>query len=293
MAHDAGPVGRKRPHRSKAEHLTVVPARGVDRVWMGRIRSLLYVGRRPVPIGNARSLTKEELALRTRLVTFDCAQTLVEVRWNPSQLALDSARAVGVYVDKVQALAEYQRLLSSRWPLFRELNLTRSREVCDAFWLRLTEDWATASGIAPGRVGDIYEEAERRLFGPDSEVFRLYDDVIPTLDALRDKGIRMAIISNWDVSLHRVVEMLGLSPYFELVIASLEEGVEKPEPEIFHLALRKLAASPDVSLHVGDQPVDDLQGARQVGMRGLLIDRTQPVSGRLVLNRLDHILNHL
>lgn len=246
-----------------------------------------------MPIGNARPLTKEELALRTRLITFDCAQTLVDVRWNPSQLAVDSARAVGVYVDKVQALAEYQRLLSSRWPLFRELNLTRSREVCDAFWLRLTEDWATASGIAPSRVGDIYDEAERRLFGPNSEVFRLYDDVIPTLDALREKGIRMAIISNWDVSLHRVVEMLGLSPYFELVIASLEEGVEKPEPEIFKLALRKLSASPDVSLHVGDQPVDDLQGARQVGMRGLLIDRNQPVSGRLVLNRLDHILDHL
>lgn len=237
--------------------------------------------------------TKEELALTTRLVTFDCAQTLVEVRWNPAQLALDSARAVGVHVDKAIALAEYQRLLSSRWPLFRELNLTRSREVCDAFWLRLTEDWAAGSGIAPGRVGDIYDEAERRLFGPNSDVFRLYDDVIPTLDALKERGVRMAVISNWDVSLHRVIEMHGLSDYFELVIASLEEGIEKPEPEIFHIALRKLGETPEVSLHVGDQPVDDLQGARQVGMRGLLIDRSQPVSGRLVLNRLDHVLNHL
>lgn len=236
---------------------------------------------------------EEELAVSTRLVTFDCAQTLVDVRWNPSRLAVDSAVAVGVDVDRSFAQAEYQRLLSSRWPLFRELNLTRSREICDAFWMRLTEDWAAAAGIPPEHVGPIYDEAERRLFGPDSEVFSLYDDVIPTLDALQAVGVRMAIISNWDVSLHRVVDMLGLTSYFDLVIASLEEGVEKPEPEIFHIALRRLGEAPEGNLHVGDQPVDDLQGARQVGMRGLLIDRTQAVSGRLVLNRLEHVLDHL
>lgn len=226
-----------------------------------------------------------------RYVTLDCAGTLVDVRWNPAQLAVVSAHTVGIRFRESEAAELYNQILTSRWPEFRELNLLRSRQVCDAFWMSITEDWAARLGIPPHKVPHIYHEAERRLFGFDSEIFRVFEDVQPTLEGLKERGIKLAVLSNWDVSLHRVLAMFGLSEYMEFAIASLEEGFEKPDPRIFALALEKFAAEPSEALHIGDHPMDDLHGARQAGMAALLVDRTQRVSGSVVMNRLDEVLN--
>lgn len=228
-----------------------------------------------------------------RAITFDCAQTLVDVRWRPAILAVESARALGLEFDGPSAAEEYNSLLSRRWSEFRALNQTRDAAVCDAFWHRLTADWVAACGLPQDRVDDLIGEAQRRLFGPKQEIFNLYDDVPETLATLRERGYRLAIVSNWDISLHRVVAMHGLTSYFETVIASLEEGVEKPDPLIFEIALRRLEVRASETLHVGDNAMDDLHGARSAGMRGLLIDRAQPKSGELVMNRLTDLLDRL
>lgn len=228
-----------------------------------------------------------------RVVTFDCAQTLVHVDWNPPRLAVDSAEAIGMPVDRLEAASHYHRLLTSGWGDFRRANLSRDPAVTDAYWRQLTEDWVTALGLSHEWVEPLITEAEARLFGPGSEVFRVYDDVAPTLDALRERGYRLGVVSNWDLSLHRVLAMFGLTSYFDTVTASLEEGVEKPDRQIFDLTLRRLRAEPAETLHIGDNPVDDLQGAREAGLKALLIDRNQPQSGRLVLADLRDLLERL
>lgn len=228
-----------------------------------------------------------------RVVTFDCAQTLVHVEWNPPILAVESAEAIGMPIDRLEAASLYHRLLTAGWDDFRRANLTRDAAATDAHWRQLTLDWVTALGLGEEWVDRLVEEADRRLFGPESTVFRVYDDVAPTLDVLRARGYRLAIVSNWDLSLHRVLAMFDLTPYFEAVTASLEEGVEKPDRQIFDLTLKRLGAHPQETLHVGDNPIDDLQGARQAGLRALLIDRNQPCSGPIVMADLRELLNRL
>jgi len=158
--------------------------------------------------------------------------------------------------------------------------------VCDAFWREMTDDWCSAVGIPTSASAELLDHANARLFGPEADLMRPFDDAEPALIVLREAGYRLAVISNWDVSLHKALRRFGLAPYFELAIASLEEGVEKPEATLFHLTLDRLGALPEEALHVGDDPVDDLTGARNAGMRGRLIDRTRADSESPFLARL-------
>ncbi len=211
--------------------------------------------------------------MRPQLVTFDCAQTLVRVDWHPSVIAVKSALRAGMAFDSQVAAEVYDRKLRSRWPEFMQLNLQRDEGVLADFWHRLTVDWMHEAGLPVDRSQQVVDQANELLFGKGSEVFTLYDDTLPCLDRLKAAGFRMAVISNWDNSLHRTLRMFDLTGYFELVLASLEEGVEKPDPGLFRIALERTGVKAEDVLHIGDNPVDDWQGAKSVGMRAMVIDR--------------------
>ncbi len=221
-----------------------------------------------------------------RAVTFDCAETLLGVDWRPAPLAVGCLDALGLAHDPVTAEAAYDAILRSRYPEFRELNRTRDEKTVDCFWRNLTEDWLEQIGLSQELAPAVGAEADRRIFGPETQVFELFDDVRPCLDRLRRDGYRLAVVSNWDISLHRSLREFGLYDYFDVVVASMEEGVEKPDPALFEVALGRMKVSADETLHVGDNPLDDLIGAKRAGMRCLLIDRSQPCSSKTVLNTL-------
>lgn len=178
-----------------------------------------------------------------------------------------------MHIERGEGVAVYERLLGTRWRDYQELNKTRDSAACTAWWRELTHDWLAKVGLPTSHTDALMEIADQRLYDPAQGYFTLYEDTVPALQRLREEGFKLAVISNWDVSLHRVLATLGLTPYFEYVFASLEEGVEKPEAELFHIALRSCGVAPTRALHVGDDPIDDLQGATGVGMRALLIDR--------------------
>jgi putative hydrolase of the HAD superfamily len=206
-------------------------------------------------------------------ISLDCAGTLIDVDWKPAVFAVDCAERAGVPLDRPTAESNYNRLLQSRWKHYRQLNQSRDEEVGDGFWRELTRDWMDQSGIGSEWFDAIMAEAWEGLYGTESRVFRLFDGVLPALQDLKERGYRLAALSNWDYSLHRVVRMLGLEPYLEVVVASLEEGVEKPEPGIFEVLMSRLGASPGQVAHVGDDPLDDVQGALNFGCRAVLLDR--------------------
>lgn len=92
------------------------------------------------------------------------------------------------------------------------------------------------------------------------------------LARLRDRGIARVVVSNWDVSLHGVLDDTGLAPLLDGVVTSAEAGVAKPDPAIFARALA-LAGSEDpaAALHVGDSAEHDVAGALAAGMRAALV----------------------
>ena len=78
-------------------------------------------------------------------------------------------------------------------------------------------------------------------------------------------GLRLAVVSNWDVALLGYLEGLGLARHFVTVVTSAEAGAPKPDPRIFELALERLRVPPSRALHVGDSEADEV-GARAAGM---------------------------
>lgn len=220
-------------------------------------------------------------------ISFDCAQTLIETNWVPEEMALIIARRIGWELDEPVAASTYRRIIGTRWPEFMQVNLERSEAACQAFWQSVTEEWVDRMGADRALVTPMMEVADEVLYGPETEIFRVYDDVVPSLESLQLAGFRLIVVSNWDNSLHRVLREFGLTRFFEFAIASLEEGVEKPAPGIFEVALNRLGLAAADVLHIGDNPIDDVQGARGVGMPALLLDRTPgAVPGSHVLTSL-------
>ena len=107
----------------------------------------------------------------------------------------------------------------------------------------------------------------------DSLAFRVFPDVPPALRALRARGVRLVVVSNWDWSLPEWLERAGLSKLVDGVVSSAVVGAAKPSPRIFRVALELAGAAPDEALHVGDSPARDVDGARAAGVRGVLIAR--------------------
>jgi putative hydrolase of the HAD superfamily len=107
----------------------------------------------------------------------------------------------------------------------------------------------------------------------DNLEFVLLPDAHATLDVLRDRGHRLAMVSNWDYTLPDELERLGVAHYFEVVAVSATLGMAKPEPGIFHYALQVLGVAANDAVHCGDHPEKDCRGARAAGIRAVLVDR--------------------
>jgi putative hydrolase of the HAD superfamily len=123
---------------------------------------------------------------------------------------------------------------------------------------------------ADGLAKDVL--AEMRAYHSKSNLWEVVPlEVRTALDALRGR-FRMSVISNANGTVRDKLERVGLAGYFETILDSHEEGVEKPDPAIFRRAMERLGASPDDSLYVGDMYHIDVVGARAAGMEAVLID---------------------
>ena len=222
-----------------------------------------------------------------KLVTFDCAGTMVGVpaNWTLGGFVADCARSIGLSPTEEEADL-YQGLYISRLSEFVRVNMARDSDLQKSFWQQLAIDWLDQTGRPRELLAPMQEAAEVLGFGPNSILFRLYDDVIPCLDRLSEMGIQLAVISNWDYSLHRVLKMFGIYDRFVVVKASLEEGVEKPDPRLFEMTLAEAGFSATETFHVGDDVVDDLNGAEGVGIRAVLINRSLTKTERPVIHTL-------
>lgn len=128
-------------------------------------------------------------------------------------------------------------------------------------------------------------EAMRPALGTDADAgaltgallaalrFRAYPDAPPALRELRARGLRLVVVSNWDVSLHERLAETGLTGLVDGAVASAELGHAKPDRAIFEHALALAGAAPEEALHAGDSPDADVRGALAAGLRAVLVAR--------------------
>lgn len=129
------------------------------------------------------------------------------------------------------------------------------------------------------------------LWETQEDSYTVYPDVLPALAALRQAGARLGIISNWDkLNLARVCKDLGIVSWFDVILPSAEAEADKPDPRIFAKALELAGVEAAIAVHVGDSYEADVQGARGVGMTGILVQREgDPTCNCPTVRRLDEL----
>ena len=128
--------------------------------------------------------------------------------------------------------------------------------------------------VAPGTTEldrDAFFEAAYAHFA-EAGVWDLYPEAAEVLKLLHER-FDLAVISNFDARLRMILEHLGVSQFFSHVFLSSEIGADKPDPEIYRRALQLSGAAPDKTLHVGDDPGRDWEGARSAGLAIFQLER--------------------
>ncbi|MCX6545318.1 MAG: HAD-IA family hydrolase [Acidobacteria bacterium] len=130
------------------------------------------------------------------------------------------------------------------------------------------------AGISPTAQSDA-ALAELKVFHDRENTWdALPIDVIPALRRLKGAGLQVVVVSNTNATLRLALARLGVDPLIDLVVASEEEGVEKPDPRLFRIALDRAGANTETTIHCGDLYEIDIVGARAAGLPAVLLDST-------------------
>jgi len=206
-----------------------------------------------------------------RAVFFDVGNTLIYPHPSVSVVCREILAQEG-HVHDLSAI-------ESLMPLVDEYYEDRYR-TDDTFWTdegETSQVWVGMYSLMCRRLG-IEDEAEhiaRRVYDAfgSAERWRAYDDVSRTLVRLRERGLKLGVISNWDRRLESLLEGMGFAASFDTTVSSADVGLHKPDPRIFELACKRLGVAPEEAAHVGDHHYADVLGASAAGLMAVLIDR--------------------
>lgn len=214
---------------------------------------------------------------RTRAILLDALGTLVELE--PPWVHLAVALGDGVPPDRLEAAVR------------AEMRYYRAH----------SDEGRDAGSLADlrQRCADVLSRELGRTVDVETLMaairFRAFPDAPPALARLRERGLTLVCVSNWDCSLPEVLERSGLRGALDAVVTSAAAGARKPEPSIFVRALELAGTTPGEAMHVGDTAAEDVEGARAAGIRALLLERNgRP--GRdeqATITSLDEIDDHL
>jgi putative hydrolase of the HAD superfamily len=202
-------------------------------------------------------------ARRVEAVLFDVDFTLAK----PGPLlGPEGYRAAG---ERHGLALEPERYAAARAAAVEDLEHHPELEHDEEIWIRFTEDIVRGMGGDGPRVREVAVAITSGWL--HSENFELYEDVLPVLAGLRRAGLAIGLVSNTSRDLTSFVRHFSLD--VDAWISSGVHGKVKPSPTIFLAALELLDVEAAAAVMVGDSPVDDVEGARALGMRAYLIDR--------------------
>jgi HAD superfamily hydrolase (TIGR01549 family) len=157
----------------------------------------------------------------------------------------------------------------ARLAAFDTLELHPELEHDEEVWVLFTERIIRGMGGDSERAYECAVEMTRAW--EHAHNFDLYDDVLPTLESLRSRGLRLGLVSNTARDLDAFVEHHALD--VDAALSSRAHGKVKPHESIFLAVLELLGVAPEDTAMVGDTPTDDVDGARALGISAFLLDR--------------------
>lgn len=214
-------------------------------------------------------------------VLFDAGDTLIRLTGSGEALLHRAGANLGADpLDLAETARVWQRIIdrsstAEELAKGRDLSNAQHREV----WLALYQ-LAGCEELAPGLSDELYS------LTVSAESWEAFPDTLPTLKAVRDRGLRVGIVSDTGFDLRPAMDLLGLSPYLDTVVLSFEYGVCKPEATVFLTACDRLDVRPERTLMVGDNPLTD-SGAVSAGLYVFLLPRPAKTGPR----GLGHVLS--
>jgi putative hydrolase of the HAD superfamily len=206
-------------------------------------------------------------------VFFDAGETLLYPHPSFAELFAEVLREEGHPIDP----ARVHDAVSITSPRFNELLRSSSAELWSTSPERSRALWDAVYRMFLDEVG--LRTGQDRLIAAlytrftDLASYRLHPDALPTLERLHTTSLTLGLISNFEEWLEQLLQELEVRHFFDVTVISGVEGVEKPDPRIFEVALERAGARADRSVYVGDNPEFDIEAAQQVGMIPVLIDR--------------------
>ncbi len=230
---------------------------------------------------------------RPRRIFFDAGGTLFEPRESVGQTYARLARSYGYAVEGEQLQAGFLRHFRNQPPLAfpgvgSEAELQRLEY---EWWRRLV--FEVVVGDRFPRFDEFFAAAFAHYREPAA--WRLFDDVLPTLQTLREYGVPCAVLSNFDSRLFDLLRGFSLEDHFSGIHISTRLGAAKPDQRIFAAALQAHGLQPHEAWHVGDSLREDFEGAQQAGLQPWLIarDTTNAATQPSQLARLDELVEWL
>jgi putative hydrolase of the HAD superfamily len=201
----------------------------------------------------------------TAAVLLDALGTLVELQPPAPRLRRLLARD-GFEVSPEQAEAGFRAEIA--------YYLAHHLEGADPRSLALLRDRCAEQLMrALGLPGLDHATARRAML--DALEFTPFQDAAPALERLRAMGLRLVVVSNWDCSLAQWLAPAGLLDLVDGVVSSGAVGAAKPDAAIFLRGLELAGVGAERAVHVGDSLRNDVEGARGLGIRAILLDRAR------------------
>lgn len=232
-------------------------------------------------------LIEQPQAIRT--IFFDAGYTLLYERFSTPEICQQVGRSLDLHIH-IDAVKE--RMVEAEGFFLRHQRVNRhtwadEQDILD-FWTNYY-----AHLLRPF----VEEHDEKRLHElartitleySKPNLWCMYEDVLPTLERLKAHKYTLGVISDWGIALGPILRYLNLTPYFDCVIISAAMRHAKPSPILYEGALQRANAIAEFALHIGDMYVQDVLGARSVGITPVLLDRHQ----RLQENQVDCLVVH-
>jgi putative hydrolase of the HAD superfamily len=229
---------------------------------------------------------------RWRAVSFDAAGTLFHPARPIGELYAMVAGRHGLRVDPAELQPRFRRAFASAPPLaFPGCPPDQLRAREKAWWRAVVME--VFADIAFPNFDAYFEDLF--AFFATAAAWRLDPEAPALLRLLRERGLRILLVSNFDARVRAVLAALAIAPLIDHVTLSSEAGAAKPDPAIFAAALTAARLSPADLLHVGDTVREDLAGARAAGVAVVLVggDTLAADAPReLVLHRLADVAGH-
>ncbi len=218
-----------------------------------------------------------------KAVLLDAAGTLIDVARPVGETYAEIASRFGSTADEEALSRAFRGAWDTMPPLaFPDLAAFELEAAEYRWWKELVErTFAPVERLV--RFDSCFESLYRHYADP--RAWRVFPEVRETLRMLRERGIALAVVSNFDSRLPGLLDALGLAPFFQGIVHSSAAGAAKPAREIFDLALSLVGVEAERALHVGDSLTADFEGARAAGVDALLIERDTPSPHRHGINR--------